>query len=650
MSTFSFLFRKNNAGFTLVEVLVYAGVFTVVSGLMVGVFSSVSDIQQRELAKSDISQQSQFVMGAIKRAVSESSAINMTNDESGAVLTLLVEDNTKSPTLIYVENGVVFKKEGSNAPTPLSNNKVSFDSISFVKTANPPGPDTVRVDFTISYNSDVASLSNLTSDYRSAISRVSAVTFDSDLLPSSDGTYNVGSSNPKWLNAFFSGSVNVGTLLNLGTASSDPSGQNGSLYYNTTSSVIRAYVGGAWADLGSSGSGDGTWSSSGSNVYRSSGSVGIGTALIPNTLTVTGTASISGNVGVGDTTPDHKLDVAGNIGLDAGSYINYGDTDGTTGYGLRDNLGTLELKNSGGSWVAIPTSSGVVGSGTASYVAKFSGTSTVSNSLIYDNGTNVGIGTTGPDRKFDLLDALNPQLRLTQSDGTVYADFQTTSNGDLVINVDGISNQLVLDNGGDIGIGTTMPKYKLDLGSGTFGTTGTLFATTTYFTTLNVGTSNGFQVSSAGTVTAGTWNGTALDLSTYTNLTAGRSLTLTNDDVLADAELYTHIDTIVLESPAITDDAIVQHKFPTAVTISRISCSTDVGTATIQFDERAEGTPNTAGTDVMTSALVCDANSEATTLFGNAGIAADAVLSLDIDAVATSPGVVRIHIDYSFDD
>lgn len=57
-----------------------------------------------------------------------------------------------------------------------------------------------------------------------------------------------------------------------------------------------------------------------------------------------------GNTGIGDTTPDHKLDVAGNIGLDASGYINWGDTDGTSGYGFYDNSGTLQLKNSGGAW------------------------------------------------------------------------------------------------------------------------------------------------------------------------------------------------------------------------------------------------------------------------------------------------------------
>jgi hypothetical protein len=75
----------------------------------------------------------------------------------------------------------------------------------------------------------------------------------------------------------------------------------------------------------------------------SSGSWG-GSSILVNTGT---------NVGIGDTTPDHKLDVEGNIGIMASGYINFGDTDGTSGYGFRDNAGTIEYKDSGGSWVAI---------------------------------------------------------------------------------------------------------------------------------------------------------------------------------------------------------------------------------------------------------------------------------------------------------
>ena len=80
--------------------------------------------------------------------------------------------------------------------------------------------------------------------------------------------------------------------------------------------------------------------------------------LIRATGTTTGDVLVpNGKLGVGDNTPDHMLDVAGNIGLNASSYINFGDTDGSTGYGFRDNAGTIEYKNSGGSWATFGGSS-----------------------------------------------------------------------------------------------------------------------------------------------------------------------------------------------------------------------------------------------------------------------------------------------------
>jgi hypothetical protein len=83
--------------------------------------------------------------------------------------------------------------------------------------------------------------------------------------------------------------------------------------------------------------------------------------------------------------------------------------------------------------------------------------------LLNSGGGNVGIGTTTPDQKLEILDASNPQLRLSQADNTVYADFQMDSNGDLVVAVDGTSNQLVLDNSGYVGLGLAAPRQMLDV-------------------------------------------------------------------------------------------------------------------------------------------------------------------------------------------
>ena len=106
---------------------------------------------------------------------------------------------------------------------------------------------------------------------------------------------------------------------------------------------------------------------------------------------------------------------------------------------------------------------------------------------------------------------------------------------------------------------------------------------------------------------------------------------------------------VTIDAPTTSASNKIQWEFPSAITITEVVCSTDTGTVTIQLDERARATPNTAGTNVLTSSLVCDSDSQSTTGFSNAGIAADVPLNLQVSAVASSPGVVRVHVQYTID-
>ena len=46
------------------------------------------------------------------------------------------------------------------------------------------------------------------------------------------------------------------------------------------------------------------------------------------------------------------------LNVTASGYINFGTTKGTGGYGLRDNSGTLQFKNSGGDWADLGSGGG----------------------------------------------------------------------------------------------------------------------------------------------------------------------------------------------------------------------------------------------------------------------------------------------------
>jgi hypothetical protein len=124
-----------------------------------------------------------------------------------------------------------------------------------------------------------------------------------------------------------------------------------------------------------------------------------------------------GNIGVGTTSPLAKLDVYGDMILSGVSrYLNFGDTSGSGGYGIRDNGGVIEFKNTGGSWLGIGSGGGGGSDGNWSY---FNGSgirlaTSSNNVLIGANSTttssrlevigsgyfsgNLGIGTTSPWR------------------------------------------------------------------------------------------------------------------------------------------------------------------------------------------------------------------------------------------------------------
>jgi hypothetical protein len=102
----------------------------------------------------------------------------------------------------------------------------------------------------------------------------------------------------------------------------------------------------------------------------------------------------SGNVGIGTTSPSQKLHVSGNARV-TGAYYDSNNSAGTSGQ-------VLSSTATGTDWVSLSEISGVDGTGTANYVAKWSDADTITNSVIYDNGTNVGIGTTSPGAKLDV--------------------------------------------------------------------------------------------------------------------------------------------------------------------------------------------------------------------------------------------------------
>ncbi len=143
-----------------------------------------------------------------------------------------------------------------------------------------------------------------------------------------------------------------------------------------------------------------------------------------------------GNLGIGTTSPSQKLEVqASNVGGGVGARIENSDTTNNSSFAE-----LLLTPSSADSYVggALRQVRGAEGAAPAGRLAiSSSDTSAFQERLTVLNTGNVGINTIGPDRKFEVLDTTNPQLRLTHTDSTNYTDFRTDNVGDLTITPSG---------------------------------------------------------------------------------------------------------------------------------------------------------------------------------------------------------------------
>jgi len=198
---------------------------------------------------------------------------------------------------------------------------------------------------------------------------------------------------------------------------------------------------------------------------------------------------------------------------------------------------------------AIPGGGGISGSGTTNYVAKFTGASSIGNSQVFDDGTNVGIGTITPTVKLQIEGpsgaggsvlfqtarasgfgstelfqyyvtggadygsnfGINVSSATNGRASIIFKGNSLASSGELIFNTNN-TNRVQIFSGGNVGINTTTDAgYKTDIAGTLRSTQSAYFATASG--SVGVGTTTPTQklsVSGTGQFTqnAGNVNGT----------------------------------------------------------------------------------------------------------------------------------------------
>jgi len=211
-STF-YILHSNRRGFTLLELLIFSAIFAVLSITFMNILVSSIRIQARQSGAAEVGQQSQFLSQLVQYYVEKSSLIEMTADLATSTLTLRMASSTADPTTIYESGGIVYFKETTGGVAQaLTSERVAVSNMAFVRRNNSPGHDSVSIIYTIAFNTN-SLLRQFSQTFNTMIARVAAATFDSNVIPSANNTYKLGTSAGDWQsinNTLFFSSSNVG--------------------------------------------------------------------------------------------------------------------------------------------------------------------------------------------------------------------------------------------------------------------------------------------------------------------------------------------------------------------------------------------------------------------------------------------------------
>lgn len=212
-------------GFSLIEVLIYTAIIGMVGSFFVGILYTVTRIQNQQSSSIEVNQQLNFILSTLQRLVRDSSLIDITVNVPTNSLKLRMHDPTKDPTIITLSNNRISIQEGGNPPSYLTASSVTADKLSFLKISKFPGHDSLQADITLSYNTQNPQ-QQFSKSITLGVARVSAATFDSDIVPGADNTYSVGLSSNRWQDLNLAGNLTVagnGTISgNLGVGNANP--------------------------------------------------------------------------------------------------------------------------------------------------------------------------------------------------------------------------------------------------------------------------------------------------------------------------------------------------------------------------------------------------------------------------------------------
>lgn len=144
---------KNKKGFTLVELLLYLGIFSIILTVTLQMFGSVFELQLESQAVSSVDVDGKFIVNRFNYDIARASSISLpvALGASGSALTIVV--NSQSLTYSLSDGNINLNNASTGTTDQLNSTETKGSSLSFTRVEGSAGKDLIQMSFIL--NSEV---------------------------------------------------------------------------------------------------------------------------------------------------------------------------------------------------------------------------------------------------------------------------------------------------------------------------------------------------------------------------------------------------------------------------------------------------------------------------------------------------------------
>lgn len=155
---------SSSKGFTLVELLMYMGLLSILIGILSTIFVSIIDVQLDSRATSNVDQDGRYILARLAHEVQSSSSILAPTIGSPSG-TLQLRINSIDYTY-SLSNGNL-QIASASATNNLNSSNTSISQVTFLRVGDGDNDDTIRLNFTVT--STTQSANNETRSYQTTL-------------------------------------------------------------------------------------------------------------------------------------------------------------------------------------------------------------------------------------------------------------------------------------------------------------------------------------------------------------------------------------------------------------------------------------------------------------------------------------------------